>query len=217
MALLLLISLALSPQQGLGAQELDPIIDSLQKNYEDISDLSARFTQMALIKAIGKVKVRGGRAYFKKPGMMRWEYEGKPGDLIISDGKTLWMYFPEDNQVQVSRFSQAWAGRLPTAYLAGLGRLRRDFDISFASPERDERGNYILNLTPKEPLPQVSKLTVTVDKDSLFVIASSFTDPLGNRTDIRFSQIRINQGLRDSLFIFVPPPEAEVIEASPMD
>lgn len=196
--------------------ELERVIDALQQRYDQITDLSAEFQQASTIRALGQTKKSTGLASFKKPGMMRWDYKGKEGQKIISDGRTLWMYFPQDNQVQVSRFSGAWAGRTPTAFLAGLGNLRRDFIIAFADQEkRDARGNYRLLLTPREPLAQVSKLILTVDKESFYVLSTSFTDSLGNLTEIGFKKIKVNQGLKDSLFTFVVPPDVEVLEVGP--
>ena len=198
------------------AGELDDIVDKVQAQYDRINDFSAEFEQYSRLSALGRTKVSRGKAFFKKPGMMRWDYEGKDGQKIISDGYTLWLYFPEDNQVQLGQFSRVWAGRTPTAFLAGVGNLRQDFEVSFTAEKKtDAQGNYLLLLKSKEALAQLNQLVVAVDKQSYLLVGTSFTDRLGNLTQIKFKNIRINQGPKNSLFSFTIPPDVDVLKISP--
>ena len=214
--LFIFLSLATVPPFLAWAEELENIINSVQAQYSRINDFSTEFEQYSRLKALGRTKVTRGKAFFKKPGMMRWDYQGDAGQKIISDGYTLWLYFPEDNQVQVGRFSRVWAGRTLTAFLTGMGDLRRDFEPSFAAEKKtDAEGNYLLLLKPKEALGQLDKLVVAVDRQRYLLVSISFTDRLGNLTQIRFKNIRINQGLKNSLFTFTIPPDVDVIKISP--
>lgn len=213
---LVIMLLTVSSPFWVRAEELDRVIDKVQAQYERINDFSTEFEQYSRLSVLARTKVSRGKAFFKKPGMMRWDYQGEDGQKIISNGYTLWLYFPEDNQVQVGRFSRVWAGRTPTAFLAGVGDLRRDFEISFAGEKKtDPQGNYLLLLKPKEALGQLGQLVMTVDPQSYLLVGTSFTDRLGNLTQIRFQNIRINQRLDNSLFSFTIPPDADVLKISP--
>ena len=35
-----------------------------------------------------------GKAIFKKPGMMKWDYISPDTQQIVSDGKTIWIFQP---------------------------------------------------------------------------------------------------------------------------
>ena len=34
----------------------------------------------------------------KKPGKMRWDYTSPEKKLFVSDGQTMFLYFPDDNR-----------------------------------------------------------------------------------------------------------------------
>ena len=44
-----------------------------------------------------------GKAFFKRPGKMRWEYETPDRQTIITDNETLWIFRPEYNQVMIGK------------------------------------------------------------------------------------------------------------------
>ena len=74
------------------------------------------------------------------------------------------------------------------------------------------RGPYfVLELTPKETNPVLSKLTLTVDKDSHYVVQADVFDGLGNVTRTRFLEIKTNLSLPSSFFQFTIPPGTEVL------
>ena len=47
--------------------------------------------------------------WLKKPGRMRWDYEKPEKKLMVSDGSTLWVYEPEDEQAATQN---QWDGRV---------------------------------------------------------------------------------------------------------
>ena len=51
-----------------------------------------------------------GVVYLKKGGKLRWEYTQPTPQEIVSDGKTLWVYTPALNQVNVAPAPEALAG-----------------------------------------------------------------------------------------------------------
>ena len=95
--------------------------------------------------------------------MFRFNYL-KPKQQIVSNGKQVWFYLPENKQVMVSSVADMFKGGNSIAlnYLTGLGHVSRDFNISFASEPRDKSGNYQLELVPKSPSPVLAKLQLTV-------------------------------------------------------
>jgi outer membrane lipoprotein carrier protein len=151
----------------------------------------------------------------KKPGKMRWDYEGKggkPGQVLVSDGKTLWIYNPDDKAVIRDEIGGALE-RTPLAFLMGLGELTRDFDVARpAQPVTLGRaGDVVLLLTPRTPIAALQELYLAVDPARSLVTAALIVDPFANRTRIAFDQIRQNTGVPDSRFSFDVPPGVQVV------
>jgi len=80
------------------------------------------------IQAGGHVMRSKGRMYFRKPGRMRWEYEGPEPQTIVADGTYLWIYQPEDRQVLRAPLEQAFQSQTPVSFLLGVARLGEDFE-----------------------------------------------------------------------------------------
>ena len=81
------------------ASDLTWVIQQVQGKYNQTKDFTANFQQSTNIGSLGRSQKAHGRVYLKKPGMMRWEYEKPEEQLIVSNGKLLWIYDPSLNQV----------------------------------------------------------------------------------------------------------------------
>jgi outer membrane lipoprotein carrier protein len=188
------------------------VLAEVQKRYENTNDIEASFLQEYIGKVMKRAQRGEGKVFFKKKGMMRWDYQA-PNQKLISNGLTLWYYQPEENQVFVSDVSKVIKEKTPLAFLAGEGDLSRDFKLlNFNESVSQKEENFVLELTPKEPNAALSKLTLTVDKKTYYVIQADVFDGLGNVTRTRFIDIKTNVGLSNSFFNFTIPPGAEVLK-----
>lgn len=184
------------------------ILTEIQAQYEKTSDFEASFVQEYIGKVMRQSQKGEGKVFFKKKGMMRWDYR-IPNQKIISDGQTLWFYQPEENQVLISSSDRMVK---EFGFLVGEGDLRRDFKlitINELPPGKEELT--VIEMAPKEPHPAVSKLSLAVDRKTNFVIQVDVFDGLGNVTRTRFTDIKTNMNLSGSFFQFKVPPGTEVI------
>jgi outer membrane lipoprotein carrier protein len=189
----------------------ETILAEIQKRYEGTNDLEASFLQEYIGKVMKRPQRGEGKVFFKKKGMMRWDYR-IPNQKLISDGYTLWFYQAEENQVFVSDISKVIKEKTPLAFLAGEGDLSQDFKLNnFNESISQKEENFVLELTSKQPDAALSKLTLTVDKKTYYVIQADVFDGLGNVTRTRFIDIKTNVGLSNSFFHFTIPPGAEVL------
>lgn len=185
------------------------VLAEIQTRYENTNDLEANFLQEYIGKVMRQSNRGEGIVYFKKKGMMRWDYR-IPNQKLISDGRTLWYYQPEEKQVVISDVSKALK---EFGFLAGEGDLRRDFELlNMSESISPKEGSFVLELIPKEPHAALSKLTLTVDKKTYYVIQTDVFDELGNVTRTRFTDIQTNKELPNSLFHFTIPPGVEVLK-----
>jgi outer membrane lipoprotein carrier protein len=188
------------------------VLNEIQNRYEKTSDFEASFIQEYIGKAIKQSSRGEGKVYFKKKGMMRWDYS-VPNQKLVSDGHNLWYYQPEEKQVLVSDVSSVLKERTPLAFLAGEGNLSRDFNfLNLNESVSEKEDNYVIELAPKEPMGTLSKLVLTVDKKTYTVLQADVFDGFGNLTRTRFINIKTNVGVSPSFFQFTTPPGTEVIK-----
>ena len=192
---------------------LDAVVDRLQATCAKTQDLSAQFTQTVTNRSLGAIREGSGQFQLKRPGKMRWEYEKPEPRLFVTDGTRLWDYSPVDKQVRIQEVAQAFASRLPLAFLAGDCQVRREFTVSIVenAATRSQPTLKILDLTPRQPEAGVARMLLEVDLKSGLVDRATLFDAAGNTTVIALSQVKRNSGLEDQAFQFTPPAGVMVI------
>lgn len=226
----LLLFCALPLHAASAPATLKDVVAALEKGYAGLQDVQADFSQKTTIAAVNRDQKGSGEVLLKRPAsataMFRFNY-AKPKQQIISNGKQVWFYTPENKQVLVNNVAAMFAGgnSIALSYLTGLGHVSRDFNIAFAAEPRDKTGNYQLELTPKKPSPVLARLQLTVSasaveqvqasgevKDIFPIVSSVVHDAGGNKTRIDYSRPRVNKGLADGTFNFKIPKGVEVIK-----
>jgi outer membrane lipoprotein carrier protein len=189
-----------------GGATLDEVVRSLEGAYGKINDLKAEFDQTAFNKSLNQSIPAKGTVYLKKGGKLRWEYADPTPQEIVSDGKTVWVYTPALSQVNVGPAPEALAGPAGS-FLAGLGRVREHFNVRFLNPAepRDRDGNVVLDLTPRQPLPTMNRLILSLDPRTWGVRRAVVYDQFENTVTMNFRKTTLNSGLADGVFTFVPP------------
>jgi len=197
---------------GAAAQSLDEVIRGLEAAYSRMTDLRAEFSQSSFNKSLNQTIAAQGVVSLKRGGKLRWEYSEPTKQEIVSDGKTLWVYTPSLNQVNTGPAPEALSGPAGS-FLAGLGKVREHFTVRFLNPAqpKDAEGNVALDLTPKQPLPTLSRLVLAVDPKGWEVRKAVVYDQFENTVSMRFTKVQMNAGLPDKLFTFVAPPTAAVV------
>jgi len=203
---LVVVCLSLGVASAVPAQTLEDVVRDLETAYGSMTDLRAEFTQTAFNKSLNQTIPAQGTVYLKKGGKLRWEYTEPTPQEIVSDGKKLWVYTPSLNQVNVGDAPEALAGPAGS-FLAGLGRLRAEFSVRFLNPAQptDAEGNWVLDLEPKQPLPTLARLILSVDAKTWAVRKAVVYDQFENTVTMRLTKVAINSSLPDRLFTFVVP------------
>src|SRR5436189_4254016 len=203
---LVVAGLVLAAPSAAPAATLDQVVRDLEEAYSRMLDLRAEFTQTAFNKSLNQTIPAEGTVYLKKGGKLRWEYTEPTPQEIVSDGKELWVYTPSLNQVNVGDAPEALAGPAGS-FLAGLGRLRAEFSVRFLNPTepKDAEGDWVLDLIPKQPLPTLARLILSVDAKTWAVRKAVVYDQFENTVTMRLTKVAVSSGLPDRLFTFVAP------------
>lgn len=193
------------------AASVTGLVKRLQARYDSTVGFRADFTQEVESATLGQKVESRGTVVFKKPGRMRWEFS-EPQQTLVSDGTFFWFYQPAEKQVLKTPFPQAFSSGTPASFLLGAGRLDQDFTVALTSETAEV---YHLHLTPKQDAEAIGSLDLAVDAKTFDILQATITDPLGNVTRLRFSNIDRAAPLDDALFRFTAPPGVDVIEAFP--
>ena len=209
---LVVAGLVLAAPSAGPAATLDDVVRDLEGTYSHMIDLRAEFTQTAFNKSLNQTIPAQGTVYLKKGGKLRWEYQEPTPQEIVSDGKKLWVYTPTLNQANVADAPEALAGPAGS-FLAGLGRLRTEFQVRFLNPAqpKDTEGNWALDLAPKQPLPTMTRLILSIDPKSWEIRKAVVHDQFENTVTMRFSKMVVNSGLPERTFTFVAPKGVVIV------
>ncbi len=188
-------------------------LGSLEAFMKDSQAGKAQFTQTVTSPGRdgqpGRTKNSSGEFQFQRPGKFSFHYTKPFEQVIVADGKTLWMHDKDLNQVTQRAQGQALAST-PAAILASatdLNGLRKDFTLSNA-PDAD--GMEWVQAEPKSADNQLRQVRVGFASGKL--AALDIVDSFGQRSLIRFSQLQQLSSLPASTFHFTPPAGADVLK-----
>ena len=191
---------------GIVADDARVYVDAVQAYYDAAKTFSASFDQ-SFETVDGVKKASSGVVWFKKPGLMRWDYEKPESRFLLSDGSFFWSWEPVYRQFCKQNLATS---QLPTAltFLAGTGRIEDDFSIKLGKVKGDQ---VELLLTPLTPSLAFESIRFDILMPTAKVYRVTIYDAMGNINKITFKSPEINAPLDDASFKFVPPADAKQI------
>lgn len=150
-----------------------------------------------------------GQVQIKKPGKMRWVYGAPDTQILISNNKTLWLYIPEEEQATKVPVESIYSSNTPALFLAGKGKLTQAFNVESVT-EKDQ--NIIITLIPKTSEQNLERLVLLASKKNYQISGSTVYDKLGNKTEIHFDRIRVNQKIPEEQFQLKTPPGVDILD-----
>jgi len=199
LALLLLVGLSQPLFAAGGEAQLKAFLDGL-------TTLQAQFRQTIQRPDEDSVYASSGVFYLKRPGRLRWEYEAPNSQVIVADGKRIWLHDLELDQVS-HRSQKAALDGTPAQILSDTGSLGDHFEIR--ELEEDGDGLSWVELRPKEKEAQIVRVRLGLADDQLRRM--EMYDNFGQVTRFFFYDMRRNPRLSSELFVFVPPPAVDII------
>ncbi|HQR23759.1 MAG TPA: outer membrane lipoprotein chaperone LolA [Steroidobacteraceae bacterium] len=184
----------------------DDSIERVEAWMRSVKTLSADFVQVVRGRG-GEITNRAsGTLALSRPDRFRWDYQTPNVQVIVADGRKLWLYDADLEQVTV-RPLQAGLGSTPAMLLSGAGAVGDSFT---AGPvERDGEWTWC-RLVPKDRSSDFEGVGLGFDTHGVLV-AMQLKDKLGQSTELVFSRVKVNSKLDGGLFVFVPPKGADVI------
>lgn len=182
-----------------GKQRLDSF-------FSELKSMRAHFVQTVIDGNGDVIEESRGTMALLRPGRFNWHYLAPFEQRIVTDGKRLWIYDPDLDQVSIKPFDEG-LGETPALLLSGDTKVYERFDVRPLEISGSEF-EWLL-LTPKEQQSGYESVQLGFDQAGLRIVR--FSDDFGHHTQIQFQDIEANVSLAKDEFEFVAPAGVEVI------
>ncbi|MBI3187306.1 MAG: outer membrane lipoprotein chaperone LolA, partial [Gammaproteobacteria bacterium] len=181
-----------------GTEALDAFLTNTQT-------IEARFQQKLLDNKGILLQQSAGKFTLKRPGRFIWDYVLPYPQKIISNGKKIWVFDSELEQVTIKQYSEMLSGA-PVALLDQRKRITDDFVVTDAGNVQNQDW---VKLTPVRKESEFLEIYVGMSKNNLK--SMRLIDSFGQSTTIEFEQMQTNVPLDDAVFEFKPPKGVDVV------
>lgn len=193
-----LLLLSSTVYAGEGQAKLDHFLGGL-------TTMQADFIQR-LTNARGElIEESRGKLWLERPGKFRLQYVSPYEQLYVADGKNIWMYDRDLEQVTVKPQDDT-LGSTPAMLLSSETPLDENFTIE---EEGEHQGYLWLLLKPKAADSNFDYLRLAIEDGVLR--AMEMVDGFGQTTRLYLETVVRNPEVSEDKFKFVPPPGVDVI------
>jgi len=180
-------------------------VGSLKDFYSNTNAMRANFFQEVKDSQGKIIQEVEGTMQLKRPNMFRWDYNKPYEQQIISDGKEVFLYDTDLEQVTIRSLNQS-LGTSPAALLAGGASVEKSFTLS--SLERNDRLDWVEAL-PKGEDSGFDRILLGFKGNNLSKM--ELFDSFKNVTLIAFESVERNPTLEVADFLFKTPEGVDVI------
>ncbi len=187
------------------------VITAIQEKYSSVNNLSFPFAQETQLKDLEEKITSSGKVWFKKPAMMKWQYEEPWKDTVVSDGKKLRYYDSRENQVTEVEIGSVWGDSFGSYIIISiLEDLESVFEVRSGKRNTDREGNILLDSKQKNQ-ENSKQVTIAVTPRTYMLRKIITTDTFGNTTIIKLGAAEVNMDIPDSFFTFRKPAGATTV------
>ena len=185
--------------QTMASELVKNTIDKINKhkNVEFVFDYDMSNETIAVTESASGTAYMQGDAY-------KMEIEGQQ---IISDGKTMWTYFPDSEEVMVSNPSDDENIITPIKLLTTYDK---DYTMKYA--KSNEKG--IKGVEMSNPKGEFSKVTLKINEAKLEIVSATISNRSGDAFTIKIKKTVFDQNLEAKFFTFDEKahPKVDVID-----
>ncbi|MCY0965380.1 outer membrane lipoprotein chaperone LolA [Parathalassolituus penaei] len=182
-------------------------LDNFVSRIRGVTNLQGDFTQTVKDAGGRVIQTTKGLMLVATPGKLRWETQPPFQQLVVSDGKDLWVYDRDLEQVTVRELDQDVQGT-PALLLSGrAGDIENNFQVG----EAEVGFTQVFHLVARDKSQLFESLDFVYEGKRL--VRMRIHDTTGQSTEIAFSNVLVNELIGDHLFQFEAPEGVDVIDA----
>ena len=179
------------------------VAENLDGLLNHIKTFSANFTQRLIDDNDELLQTTVGTVKIEKPDRFRWDISKPSKQVILSDGKYLWIYNVNLEQVTKDNLHKAIKGTPAELISGSVKYLYDNFTV-----KKESESVYILTAKDKESIYQQLHL-IFQNKNLTSMVLK---DSLGQTIRLTFSNITLNQSLPASIFKMRYPKDSDLID-----
>ena len=184
-------------------------VDShLHENLQQLNSFTANFTQRVIDIDRTSVDPSSGKVSFKRPGKFIWSYQEPYEQEIISDGKSIWVFDKDLEQVTV-RSAAGQATQTPLQILDDPATINEHYTTELLTANDDL---VEIQLTPRSKEVAFNYVILIFDNNGL--AGMEIYDSFDHYNSLSFADINLKASLDDNLFSFVAPAGVDVIDGT---
>lgn len=177
----------------------------LNNFFTGVSSLQGSFTQQVFSKKGKVIQNATGLLSMSRPGKFRWVYKTPDPQVIVGDGKNIWVYDEDLEQVTIKPMTQA----MSSAPIAILTRKQSPDAQFVVQPIKGAAGLDWFQLTPRKQSKDFRYIEVGMDKKGGMRQMVMY-DQLGQRTVVQLNT-KVNVPIKGNTFYFKIPQGVDVI------
>lgn len=210
LTLCLLVPLAASAQTA-EMVSAEKYLSNLSASFGAIKDYEAAITITQ-----GKTTSRG-RISYKSPMYLFIHFDDPADQVICFDGEQLTVYLPSEQVVLQQRYKKKTPSQIESLVTAqGLSLMQRNYSVAYLTgpapvPLDDGSREMVVKLRLiSRGTSSYSQLVISVEGSVIRRVEGTLSS--GDKVQMDFQNIKVNQGIPASRFAYDPPPYANVVQ-----
>lgn len=199
-----------------GGTEVSQVLKKVVESHKQFTEgMSVSYQREILTKSMAMLDEdpgdkASGVFFFRGPDFLKMQQETPSKEYIISNGKNIWWYVPDEKTA--TRFDNVGKElSILSMIFMGLKNPEDDFDVTIAGPE--DVKECVLTLSPKGPLEEeIDYISVTLSEKDYKITRVELLDLTGNLTRFKLGEFEQKKDLDDSFFDFKVPEGVKIIE-----
>lgn len=179
-------------------------VEQMHVFLSGLNTLQARFEQSVLDPEERQAHRYQGVFYLNRPNQFRWDYSQPEQQQIVADGRQIWLYEPDLEQVSV-QFQRSALRGTPAMLLVSGDPVENSFRVTDVGPNQ---GLEWVELIPRDEESQFIRILLAFSENQLRRM--EMADKFGQTTRFQFYDIQHNPRLDRQLFHFEPPDNADL-------
>ena len=195
------LCLSVSAQTQLSETQSNELMASLTEAAASMQTMQCRFVQSKTMAMLAEPSVSEGKMYFSSPDRLRWEYVTPYPFALVVNGERIVKVTDGKAEVLEGNSGRMYQGIV--GMIMGSASGKKLFDTSaFDVVLYDDGAFWKAEMTPKrrDMKRMFSQLVFHFDKKTQGIDHVEFIEPKGDKTEIRFEGVRLNEAVDEDFY-----------------
>lgn len=194
------------------SQRLELLIARIKWEQARLRSMEMSFVQNKSSVLLLQPEESHGKLWFQTPDKARWEFTKPNPTTVLIQGETMLTWYRDlkkAERIDVGRQADRILQYLSAS--SSLETLQRYFILKVAFP-RDPKEPFRLELEPRfsRVAKRIKGMAIHLDRQGYWPVYLQYTEPDGDKTELRFSDVRLNQPIAPTVFDLKLPSDVEV-------